>query len=330
VTSSTSSPSTSSAPPAPTSTPPPKPKPKATPVEPLTGVAVKAVARRPVLVVKVDNASVARPQSGLNSADLVIEELVEGGITRFATMFHTTLPPTVGPVRSLRDVDRAIAGPTHGVLVASGAAGVVRRRVEHGKAQVVFPSSSANFFRSGSRPAPHNLYLAPKTVLHLASKSHRTPPTHTYLPFATSMAQSTAVRFGKAVHRINLSFSYSANPGWSYDPNSQRWLRSESGSPSRQSSGSRISARTVLILRVRTVDAGYRDPAGNFVPKTVFVGRGNAAVFSHGKYISATWVKKTEASPLQLIARHSHRPVLIAPGRTWIEMLPTKGSIRLS
>jgi DUF3048 family protein len=293
------------------------------------GLPVRVVPRRPVLVVKVENSSDARPQTGLNYADLVVEELVEGGITRFAAMFHSSVPGTVGPVRSLRDVDRAIAGPTHGVLVASGAAGVVRRRVARGAAQLALPSSAGRYFRrSGARPAPHNLYLNPRGVLHVARGQHRTPPSTTYLPFAATAAQSTAVRYGRPIRRISLGFSPAANPRWSYDARTRTWLRSEGGTPARLTSGRRITARTVLVLRVRTRDAGYRDPAGNFVPETVFVGHGDATVFDQGRGISAQWIKKSPRAPLQLVTRFGRKPVLIAPGRTWIEMLPTNGTLR--
>src|SRR3954471_14195984 len=328
VTSSSAGPSTTSAP-SPSPTPPPKPKPRARRLEPLTGLAVRAVARRPVLVVKVENSAAARPQTGLNYADLVVEELVEGGITRFAAMFHSAVPRTVGPVRSLRDVDRAIAGPTHGLLVASGAAGVVRRRVARGAAQVVLPTSAGRYFRrSGARPVPHNLYLNPRGVLHVARGWHRRPPSTTYLPFAATAARSTAVRYGHPARRISLRFSPAATPRWSYDARTRSWLRSESGTPSRLTSGRRITARTVLVLRIHTRDAGYRDPVGNYVPETVFVGRGNAMVFCQGRRISAQWIKKSSRAPLQLLTRFGRKPLLIAPGRTWIEMLPTNGTLR--
>lgn len=292
---------------------------------------MRTVARRPVLVVKVENSLAARPQTGLNTAGIVFEELVEGGITRFAALFHSSVPPTVGPVRSLRDVDRAIAGPTHGLLVASGAAGVVRRRVARGAAQVVLPTSAGRYFRrTGSRPVPHNLYLAPRGVFNVARGRHRTPPDRTYLPFATSVATSTAVRYGHSAHRISLGFSPGANPRWSYDAKTRTWLRSEGSTSSRLTSGSRISARTVLVLQVHTRDAGYRDPAGNYVPQTVFVGSGKASVYCQGRRISALWSKTSSGTALHLVTRYGHKPLLIAPGRTWIEMLPIGGTLRSS
>ena len=323
-----SSPVPSSTPPAPAPKPKPKPKPQARRVEPLTGLPVRVVPQRPVLIVKVENSPQARPQTALNQADLVFEELVEGGITRFAAMFHSSIPPRVGPVRSLRDVDREITGPTHGVLVASGAAGVVRRRVARGAAQVVLPTNAGRYFSRSGRPAPHNLYLFPRGLLHVARGVHRKPPGTTYLPFATTVSGSTAVRYGQRTSWISLGFSPAANPRWRYDGRSKTWLRSEGSTPSRLTSGQRITARTILVVRIHTRDAGYRDPAGNFVPRTVFTGQGNAQVFCEGRRISALWIKKSPRSPLRLVTRSGHKPVLIAPGRTWIEMVPVSGSLR--
>ena len=87
---------------------------------PLTGVAVEAPPQRPALAVKVENSVAARPQSGLNAADVVWEEVVEGGITRFVAVYHSNLPPDIGPIRSVRPMDAAIAGPLHGLFAFSG------------------------------------------------------------------------------------------------------------------------------------------------------------------------------------------------------------------
>ena len=80
-------------------------------------------ARRPALAVKIENSVDARPQSGLNAADVVWEEVVEGGITRFVAVYHSTLPPEIGPIRSVRPMDAAIAGPLHGLFAFSGGQG---------------------------------------------------------------------------------------------------------------------------------------------------------------------------------------------------------------
>ena len=103
---------------APTTEAPPPPPP--TFPWPLTGVETTDIVQRPALAVKIENSSESRPQSGLNSADLVWEEVVEGGITRFVAVYHSTLPPEIGPIRSVRPMDAGIAAPLGGLFAFAG------------------------------------------------------------------------------------------------------------------------------------------------------------------------------------------------------------------
>ena len=87
---------------------------------PLTGVEVDAVPARPALAVKIENSVAARPQSGLNAADVVWEQVVEGGIPRYVAVYHSNLPAQIGPIRSVRPMDPAIAAPLRGLFAFSG------------------------------------------------------------------------------------------------------------------------------------------------------------------------------------------------------------------
>ncbi|KQX65687.1 hypothetical protein ASD06_08645 [Angustibacter sp. Root456] len=295
-------------------------------VAPLTGLHVAKVAAQPALVVKIENSSAARPQVGLDRADLVVEELVEGGITRFAAMFQSRRAAsvgTVGPVRSLRDVDAAIAGPTRGLLASSGGAAVVLRRLRKAPVQLVLPSRSA-YFRSKSRPAPHNLYARADRLWAAADRAHRAPPPP-YLPWAADAATaSTSGAGSRPASRLLLTFSRAAHPRWAYDAGSRRWLRSEGGTPSKVVSGARLAAQNVVVLRVRTRDAGYRDPVGNPVPETVLTGTGSALVLSGGRQVAGRWSKASPYAPLTLTTS-SGAPLTVAPGTTWLELVPTSG-----
>ncbi|MGN6300692.1 MAG: DUF3048 domain-containing protein [Angustibacter sp.] len=295
-------------------------------VAPLTGVPVTAVAARPALVVKIENSSAARPQTGLDRADLVVEELVEGGITRFAAMFQSRSAAavgTVGPVRSLRDVDASIAGPTRGLLASSGGASVVLRRLRTAPMQLVLPSRSA-YFRSKARPAPHNLYARTDRLWAAADPAHRAPPP-AYLPWAADAASAATSGAGsRPASALLLTFSRAARPRWTYDSGSKRWLRSEGTTPSRVASGARLTAQNVVVLRVRTRDAGYRDPVGNPVPETVLTGTGSALVLTGGRQVAGRWSKASPFAPLTLTTV-SGAPLTVAPGTTWLELVPTSG-----
>ena len=180
-------------------TPPPEAAPKAAPAaqrvvvgralkvrtSPLTGRPSRpGILARPVLTVKIENSVDARPQAGLEAADLVVEELVEGGITRFAAMFQSRMPRNVGPVRSVRNVDASLAGPTRGLLAYSGGAGHVLRIVGHAPVQQLAPGQAGNaYYRSSRRRAPHNLYANTRKLYAHAHRRHRTPPrTYRSLP----------------------------------------------------------------------------------------------------------------------------------------------------
>src|SRR3954447_16832388 len=88
---------------------------------PLTGMpaVVRANATRRAVTVKIDNNSEARPQAGIDKADVVYEEFTEG-ITRFVVVFQSSDAPMVGPVRSVRPADPNVIKPLGGPLAFSG------------------------------------------------------------------------------------------------------------------------------------------------------------------------------------------------------------------
>ncbi|MCA1844637.1 MAG: DUF3048 domain-containing protein, partial [Actinobacteria bacterium] len=124
--------------------------------DPLTGL--PPAANRPALVVKIDNAPKARPQAGLNQADVVVEEKVEDGVTRFFTVFHTADADPVGPVRSARSTDLALTGALNRPLFAySGTNATFQALVSRAPlVDVGINAASRDYSRHGDRPAPYN------------------------------------------------------------------------------------------------------------------------------------------------------------------------------
>lgn len=297
-----SAPTTSTA--APTATPTPAP------VWPLTGLPADAAPAQPVLVVKIDNTAGARPQVGLSAADLVVEELVEGGSTRLAAMFHAALPPQVGPVRSIRTTDIGIVGPTQGVLAASGGAGRVLKQLADA-GQQVRTESDAGFSRDGDRRAPYNVMLDPSELV--ATLAGAPAPAQPYLPWGEAPQ-------GAPASTAEVTFSGGHTTSWSWSGTT--WSRADSLA----AEGEDFPAASVLILRVTTRDAGYEDPAGNPVPETVLEGSGEAIVLTGGQQIPATWTKGGAAEPITL-ADAQGVALSVPPGRTWIELVPEAGSV---
>ena len=289
-----------------------------TSVSPLTGQAVAGtLPDRPVLVVKVDNTPAARPQVGLSAADLVVEELVEGGLTRLAVMYYAKLPDQVVPVRSVRTSDIGIVAPTGGALIASGGASRVLRAV-HGAGVVVLTQGAAGFSRDSARPSPYNLVVAPEETL--TEVPDLGPPVHPYLPWASA---GTAQASGAPASAASIRFSPAHTTNW--DWTGDGWHRRDELAPK----GDEFTPDNLLVLRVTTRDAGYRDPAGNPVPETILTGSGDALLLTGGHAVRARWSKSDANSPLTL-ADTAGDALRVPPGKTWIELVPTSGDVTVS
>lgn len=305
----TASPTPTSA--GPTTTPTPTPE----PIWPLTGLpAPEGPAERPVLVVKVDNTASARPQVGLSAADIVVEELVEGGLTRLAVMYHSTLSDAVAPVRSIRTSDIGIVLPTGGALVASGGARRVLRAMDEAGVTVV-TEGSAGFSRASGRPSLYSVTVDLEELL--TEVDDLEPPDVPYLPWAGLDDEAPA---GQPATTIRAQFSGGRTSMWDWTDGG--WHRRDDIA----AEGDEFVADTLLVLRVGIRDAGYTDPAGNFVPESVLEGSGDAVLFAGGSAVEGTWSKPSAEEPFAL-AGTDGEPLVVPAGRTWIGLVPQDGEV---
>ena len=292
---------------------------------PLTGVEVEAVPARPALAVKIENSVAARPQSGLNAADVVWEQVVEGGITRFVAVFHSNLPPDIGPIRSVRPMDAAITGPLKGLFAFSGGQPKYIDAIAGTGAQVLSQGAGAGgFFRLAGRDAPHNVYANPADFLAQADPGHQASSPVGEFAFATAGRQPTAVVAGAPSAAVDLKLSPSSYPAWTWSQPDNGWLRAEGTTPATTADGARVRAANVVVLRVDVANTGARDAAGNPVPETRMVGGGEALIASGGSTIAATWSKASPTDPV-VLALPDGGPVELAPGNTWVELVPNGG-----
>jgi len=281
---------------------------------PLTGQEAKGTpVVRPAMVIKLDNTRPSRPQVGLGDADLVVEELVEGGYTRLAAFYHSKLPALVGPVRSLRTSDIGLVAPTGGVIVASGGAGVAVRALRAaGISMAAFEETG--YTRERSRRAPYNLFVAPERVL---SQWKEQPVPAPYLAWRRGRSAATAPA-GKSVSRVAARFSRVHATSWTYGDGA--WRRTGELA----ANGDAFEPTTLIVLRVATRDAGYRDGAGNPVPETVTTGSGDATVLIGDQAVTARWAKSSAAATWKFTTADG-APLTIPPGRVWIELVPATG-----
>jgi len=297
---------------------------------PLTGVAAPDVVVRPALAVKIENPPEVRPQTGLDQADMIWEEVVEGGITRFVVVFHSQVPAEVGPIRSVRPMDPAIISPLHGLIAFSGGQPKFVDALKAAAVQTLSQDAGASgFARSNVRAAPHNVFGTPTTFWNQADDGHKASPPEQF-HFARTADQATAVVSGTPATTVTLQLSGMSHPGWSWNAADSTWLRSESGAPATAASGAQLAVANVIALSVTLVDSGTVDPAGNPVPETKLVGSGAALVATGGKSIAATWTKTATDAPLTL-ATADGTDIKLAAGKTWVELVPNgSGSMSAS
>jgi hypothetical protein len=277
---------------------------------PLTGLEVgghgSAEARHPVLVTKMDNTPSSSPQMGLSEADMVVEELVEGGTTRLAVLYYSRIPGTVGPVRSMRASDIGIVTPVKGMIVTSGAAPVTLRRIS-GAGVRFFGEGARGVYRDNDRYAPYNLFANLQDVASVIKQKLARPDD--YLPWGSADDLPT----GRKATKIAADFG-NHTTNWEFREGRYINVNSYAGQ------NDQFPADSVLVLRVQVGDAGYRDPAGYPVPETEFVGGGAATLFHDGRVVRGTWSKKELTSQLKLSTKGGD--LVVPAGHVWVELVP--------
>jgi len=308
--------------PAPTSTHTPRPAGDAAPVgiafAPLRGTRADAAAMsHPSLAVKIDNHADARPQVGLNRTDLVFEELVEGGFTRYVAVWHSDVPDSVGPVRSIRPMDPSILGPLRGIVAYSGGQeGFVDLMKSTELVNIVFDEDDSLFERADDRPGPHDVILAAAEAVR---RNASLPPPGVQFAYGTADPLAAPALAATPTSHLELAFAEGTLRSWDWDATAFAWLRSQDGVPDLDATGERVRSTNVVTMRV-AVDWPFGE-----VPRTLMVGSGEVWVSAAGRTAHGTWSKAEDRAPIVLTADDGS-PLRLAPGNTWIELVPGEGS----
>jgi hypothetical protein len=291
---------------------------------PLTGEDPKRVnPARPAVAIKVENSPQARPQSGLKEADVVFEEIVEGGITRFLVIFHCHDSRQVGPVRSARFDDPKIARLFTRVLAFSGANSIVLKELTNQKMVTVEEiSSSGALFRVPPGTLDiHNLFGDTTKIRKLDRAKKAAGPTSGFFEFGRL---PNGAKRARSV-RVNFTASNTIEYRW----RKGAWRRYEAGVPFATKGGGGIAVPNVLIQEVR-VDRSTRivDSAGNPSPDIDWLGGGRAFLFRDGRVIKGSWEAKKKGAVIDFVTKRGD-PFVFDKGATWVELVPSrKGQVK--
>lgn len=283
-----------------------------------------ASATSPILAVKVDGSLSGEPQAGLDAADVVYDEPVEGGIAWYLALYQCTAPARVGPVRESRMVDPDILQPFGSALLAT--AGGPKPVADHIKATPGIVSldsltQGTAFARDSTRVAPHNLFADPAKLRAAGSATPLVPLSAPRAVFAFS----TSPQPSSAAKARSVTFTLGPQVSYQYDAGTNAYLRSENGRPHRSASGAQIAVTNVVIVWVQIDQSQIIDPAGNTSPTPVLLGEGNAMILTEGTEHDGTWKRANASSPLTFLDGDG-APIPLAPGNTWIHLVPADRS----
>ena len=270
-----------------------------------------------VLAVKIDDTNAAHPQIGLEDADVVYIEQVEGGVTRLAAIFSSVIPERIGPIRSARISDIDILAQYGRVAFAYSGA----------QKKLLPVIDAANLQNLGAQAQPPSIYT---------TDPNRVPP------FA--MVLRADLLMAKVVEK-NYQITTANNVGWSFGDAPQggkptesvimhwpaarysaawsesqsRWLLSHNSESDVSESGIVLGPTTLVIQMVSITESEYRDKVGGITPFSQTVGNGRGFILRDGKTFNALWSRASEGAGTTWTSSDG-KEIKFAPGQIWVAL----------
>ena len=271
----------------------------------------------PILVVKIDDTKLAHPQIGIEYADIVYIEQVEGGLTRLAAVFSSQIPKEIGPVRSARISDLELLSQFGRVGFAySGAQQKLRPEI-----------TAANLFDLGAQSMSSTIYTTDPERIQ---------------PYAMVLRADLLMEYARSK---GFEFAQSKSAGWNFSDETELgtpissakvlwpasnyevfwsnekklWELSHGGVPNLSSTGARLTADTFVIQLVSITDSIYKDKVGGVTPFSATVGSGKGFILRDGKYIEGNWSRPTESAGTRWTT-NAGEEIPFAHGAIWIAL----------
>ncbi len=307
--------------------PAPEPEPEVKYYSPLTGAEVsKKLSERPVTAVMIENSIDARPQAGLEEAGIVFEAIAEGGITRFMALYQESQPDKLGPIRSARPYYVRWAKGFDAAYTHSGGSGEALKLIQTlGVKDLDHGKQSGYFDRVTNRFAPHNVYTSMDRLDQFKDeKGYKSSDFKSFTREEIEDGESDGDEAEETVSEespnkkaTEISFDISSpryNTSYTYDSASNLYKRVMSGTPHKDEvSGKQISPSVVIALYT-----DYSIASNNIHSVYRTTGTGDADVFQNGEIVKATWRKKSDTAPLEILTADGKAQLPLVRGQTWI------------
>ncbi len=289
-------------------------------LSPFTGLPVNKIFNRPYAII-VENERAARPQAGLQEAELVYEVPVEGGITRFLTFFCSPFEKDIGPVRSARPCFAYLTNEYDGFLAHCGNSIHTEAVFSALKLKHINEISNSLYFkRSKSRNMPHNLYTDLASLTTGAEKFNylQGNPPQTFFTFIDTEQRKPA----QIISPVLLSFSDRNQVEYHWDALSETYTRYNDGSPFIDSNHDKpVEIKNIIVQFVATrvfTEEGHLD--------ITMLGEGKGYLFSNGRIEKITWEKDSYSQRTRFLGADEEE-IRLMPGNTWLHLLPQSGKV---
>jgi hypothetical protein len=311
---------------APTPTPTVSPTPSPTKPPLLATLNGLPPASGPIVVIKVDNSTSARPlQKGFARAPVVYQEIIEGQATRFAAVFVGKGSPEVGPIRSARDTDIELLAQYGPVIMGFSGANVHVLAHVDASPLVGIPQEryAGAYTWRGRRAEANNYYTSTSRLMSAAKNRHHAVGVRDVgFRFGTPLQGGTAVRGG-----ITVRFNGASYVTFHYDAARHGFVLTQNGRTMRLADGNVVAPQNIVVQYVPVVRGKYHDVLGNNSPDTHSIGTGRAVVFRDGRRYDGSWRRPSRAAGTHFLTPGGTDIRLRSGGQTWVLLVPTNGRI---
>lgn len=288
---------------------------------PLTGLPIDANLDRPAVAIKVSDVRSAHPQWGVDRADIVFVEPIGVSYTRLAAVFHSDLPDTVGPVRSIRPMDAPLLGPLAPVfgntMGAQWVMDYVDSEADLDDLGTLRVRGSDAYFTDPQRPEPDHVFARPTELLELSTFTDPPEPYFTYRADADAGSAASASGPGQ---RVDVPYGPEWNVSWTYDQAAGQYLRSQPWGSHTTADGVQVAAVNVVVLNVESQVGKLGSGGGAPVPILELVdSSGPLVALSGGQSVTGTWSKGGVNDPFEF-RTDAGEELRLAPGNTWVEL----------
>lgn len=304
----------------PTLPPPSLPAPVSTTIAPdilrmpLTGEPIDSeseIPNRPAMAVKIENSPPARPQSGFNEADIVIEEIINDNLTRFAAIFHSQDVDPVGPIRSGRYPDILLLEAFNKPLfVWSGGNAGVTYYIEHSQLTDLSYLKTPGYYRRAGRQSPHNLYTSTEAMWEKTPADFEVPTgVLSYLRPGEEVEGDPATEIDVTLDSIDAH--------WEYNPDDGLYYRWQEGEPHLTENSGQVTTKNLVVMA-----ADYlQSPIDAKTPDAQMLGSNPVYIFTGGTVRVGVWLRFKSTDRYQFFDNLDDLNELrIQPGRTFIEL----------